>query len=81
MTINSATVTGAGFTMTGGGFPATLNPGQSTTVTVHFAPTATGAAVGALQHGADCGYLAKTAVLKERSSLDAKPDETELMIS
>ena len=34
LTINSATIAGTGFTMTGASFPATLNPGQTATLTV-----------------------------------------------
>jgi hypothetical protein len=48
LTVNSASVTGAGFTLVAGSFPATLNPGQSLTLQVKFTPTATGAATGKL---------------------------------
>ncbi len=48
VTINSATVTGAGFTLLGGTFPMTLNPSQTATLQVQFNPTATGAAGGQL---------------------------------
>ncbi len=48
LTVNSAVITGAGFTIVAGSFPATLNAGQSATVTVQFKPTATGAASGQL---------------------------------
>ena len=46
VTINSATVTGIGFTVVGGGLPVTLNPAQSVTLQVQFLPIATGAASG-----------------------------------
>jgi Domain of unknown function (DUF4082)/Abnormal spindle-like microcephaly-assoc'd, ASPM-SPD-2-Hydin len=48
LTVSSASVTGAGFTLVAGSFPATLNPGQALTLQVKFTPTATGAATGKL---------------------------------
>jgi hypothetical protein len=48
VTVNSATVAGAGFTVTGGTFPSTLNAGQVLTLTVRFDPTAAGADTGTL---------------------------------
>jgi hypothetical protein len=48
LTINSATVTGAGFTIAGQSFPVTLNPGNGVTLQVKFAPTATGEVTGAI---------------------------------
>lgn len=46
VTINSAVITGAGFTIVGGNLPATLNPMQSMTLQVQFKPTATGTTSG-----------------------------------
>jgi Abnormal spindle-like microcephaly-assoc'd, ASPM-SPD-2-Hydin len=48
LTINSGTLTGTGFSMTGTTFPVTLNPGQRATLTVKFDPTAAGAATGSI---------------------------------
>jgi centrosomal CEP192-like protein len=48
VTVNSAALTGTGFTMSGPTFPATLTPGQTATLNVEFDPTATGAATGSL---------------------------------
>jgi hypothetical protein len=48
VTINSATPSGTGFTVSGATFPATLNPGQSVTLNVQFDPTTTVAATGQL---------------------------------
>ena len=48
VTINSATVSGAGFAVSGATFPVTLNPGQSTTLNVQFDPATTGFASGQL---------------------------------
>jgi hypothetical protein len=44
--VNSAAITGAGFTIVGGSFPVTLTPTQTLTVTVQFEPTAAGAVTG-----------------------------------
>src|SRR6202012_2858320 len=46
--VNTATITGAGFTIVGGNLPMTLNPAQSMTLQVQFLPTATGSASGQL---------------------------------
>ncbi|MGB6691881.1 MAG: choice-of-anchor D domain-containing protein, partial [Terracidiphilus sp.] len=46
--INSATVSGAGFSVSGVTFPITLNPTQTATLQVQFDPTAAGAATGTL---------------------------------
>ena len=48
VTISSATLSGTGFTLSGGAFPDQLNPGQSLTLNVRFDPTTTGAAAGKL---------------------------------
>jgi hypothetical protein len=48
VTINGATLTGAGFTLLGTEFPATLNPSQTATLNIEFDPTAVGAATGQL---------------------------------
>jgi hypothetical protein len=53
VTINSATVTGAGFTVSTSTFPITLNPGSSTSFTVQFDPTAAGASTGQFTVGSD----------------------------
>ncbi len=46
--LTGATVTGAGFSISGVGFPVSLNPGQAIQLQVKFDPTATGAATGTL---------------------------------
>jgi hypothetical protein len=48
VTINSAALTGTGYTMSGATFPVTLNPNLALTLEVQFDPTATGAATGQL---------------------------------
>jgi hypothetical protein len=46
--INSATLSGTGFTMSGATFPLTLNPGLAVTLEVQLNATATGALTGQL---------------------------------
>lgn len=48
VTVSSVSITGAGFTIVGGTFPATLNPNQSLTLQIQFKPAASGAASGKL---------------------------------
>lgn len=48
LTISAASVTGAGFSISGISFPVTLNPGQSATLNIGFDPTVAGAATGAV---------------------------------
>lgn len=48
VTINAATLSGIGFTVSGATFPLTLNPGQAITLNVQFAPTVAGMASGSL---------------------------------
>jgi len=48
VTINSGTITGAGFTIVAQTFPVTLNPSQSLTLQVQFDPTTAGAVTGQL---------------------------------
>jgi Abnormal spindle-like microcephaly-assoc'd, ASPM-SPD-2-Hydin len=48
VTINSATPTGSGFTVSGVTFPVTLNPTQAVTLIVQFDPAVFGAATGQL---------------------------------
>jgi hypothetical protein len=53
VTVNSATITGAGFTVVGGSLPVTLNPTQAVTLQVQFLPTSTGAANGQITIGSN----------------------------
>jgi hypothetical protein len=46
VTVNSAAITGAGFTIVGGSFPVTLNPGQTLTLQLQFSPPTAGALAG-----------------------------------
>jgi hypothetical protein len=48
VTVNSATISGSGFTVSGASFPVTLSPQQAVTLQVKFAPTSTSSATGTL---------------------------------
>jgi len=48
VTVNSAAVTGSGFSVSGSAFPVTLSPGQSVSLSVQFSPKSTGSASGQL---------------------------------
>jgi hypothetical protein len=48
VTVNSASITGTGYSTLGGSFPITLNPSGTATVQVQFKPTAAGAVTGKL---------------------------------
>ena len=48
VTVNSAAVSGAGFSVSGDSLPATLNPGQSLTLEVQFDPATAGSFAGKL---------------------------------
>ncbi|MGB6723830.1 MAG: choice-of-anchor D domain-containing protein, partial [Terracidiphilus sp.] len=62
LTINSATLTGTGFSISGVTFPLTLNPNQTATLTVQFDPTAAGAATGQLVIASNSSTGASTSV-------------------
>jgi hypothetical protein len=49
LSISSASVSGAGFSLTGAGLPVTLQPGQSLPLDIQFDPAAIGAATGAVK--------------------------------
>ncbi len=53
LNLSQASLTGAGFTMSGLNVPTTLNPGQSLTFNVVFTPTTSGNASGSLALTAD----------------------------
>ena len=48
VTVSAGSISGSGYTLSGVSFPLTLNPGQTATLTVGFAPTAAGAVSGAV---------------------------------
>jgi hypothetical protein len=48
VTVNSASIAGAGFTIVAGTLPVTLSPNQSVTLQLQFLPTVAGAATGKL---------------------------------
>jgi hypothetical protein len=60
--VNSATLSGTGFAVSGATFPVTLNPGLAVTLEVQFDPTAAGAAAGQLIIQSDSSTNATAAV-------------------
>jgi centrosomal CEP192-like protein len=54
VTISAATVTGSGFSISGGSFPMTLNSNQTASISVQFDPTVAGAATGQLSITSNC---------------------------
>ena len=48
LTISAASVTGAGFTISGLTLPVTLNPGQTASLSISFNPTTSGSVTGAV---------------------------------
>lgn len=48
VTVNSSSLTGPGFAVSGAAFPLTLSPKQTATLTLQFAPAVTGSATGQL---------------------------------
>jgi hypothetical protein len=48
VTVSSANLTGAGFSVSGAAFPVTLNPGATLTLNLEFDPASAGAATGQL---------------------------------
>lgn len=62
VTVSGATVAGTGFTLAGGTFPITLNPGQSAVLNVVFTPSAAGAATGSLSIASNSTTGATTVV-------------------
>ncbi len=62
VTVSSAAVTGAGFSLVGGVLPVTLNPGQSMTLQIQFSPAATGPLSGQLAISSDSSSSGATTV-------------------
>lgn len=62
LTITSATLTGAGFTMSGITYPITLNPTQTAKLYVEFNPTVTGAVTGQLTIASNSSTGAKLVI-------------------
>jgi len=60
LTIAQGTFTGAGFSISGLTFPLTLPPGQSSTLSVHFAPTATSSVSGSISLVSDAAISPTT---------------------
>jgi hypothetical protein len=62
VTVNSAMLTGAGFSVSGSTFPLTLNPNQSAALTLQFAPTTAGSVAGQLTLASNSSNGSSTAI-------------------
>jgi hypothetical protein len=62
LTVSSATITGAGFTIIGGTFPERLSAGQTLALQIQFLPVATGSSIGQLTIKSDSS-IGDTAVV------------------
>jgi hypothetical protein len=62
VSVNSATLSGTGFTMSGAAFPVTLNPGLAVKVDVRFEPILARAAVGQLTIQSNSSTNAKAVI-------------------
>jgi hypothetical protein len=76
VTVNSAAITGAGFTIVSQVFPVTLNPQQSLTVQVQFQPTATGSASGGITVGSNSTSGGTTVIALTGTGTAANPQLT-----
>lgn len=77
VTINSGTLSGTGFTMTGATFPVTLNPDLAVTLDVQFDPAITGAASGQLTIRSNSSANG-TAVISLNGTGETVPHEADL---
>jgi hypothetical protein len=77
VTVNSATITGAGFTLIGGSLPVTLNPTQTMTLTLQFKPATTGALTGQITVSSN-STSGGTAVVGLSGTGTAVPHEVDL---
>ncbi|MGB6723831.1 MAG: choice-of-anchor D domain-containing protein [Terracidiphilus sp.] len=71
LTINSATLTGTGFTVSGASFPLSLSPGDTAALTVQFDPTTAGAASGQLTIASNSSTGASTAIALSGTGMPA----------
>lgn len=62
-TVSAASVSGAGFSVSGASFPITLNPGQSANLNLQFNPKVAGASTGAVSLTSNCSMGAMAIAL------------------
>jgi hypothetical protein len=74
--VNSAAVSGTGFSLVPATLPATLNPGQSLTLQVQFAPTASGSDSGSLTISSNSASGGTTTVSLSGTGAAASPQLT-----
>jgi hypothetical protein len=77
VTISSAAISGAGFSIIGGGFPVTLNPTQTLTLQLQFDPTTAGALTGQLTINSN-STTGSSAVVSLSGTGTAVPHEVDL---
>src|SRR5258705_2902315 len=78
VTVNSAAIIGAGFTIAAQSFPITLNPTQSVTLQVQFLPTSTRTASGQITISSDSSTGSTAVVALSGTSIAApspRPEE------
>jgi hypothetical protein len=68
VTVNSAAITGAGFTIIGGSFPVTLNPTQALTLQLQFSPTTAGTTTGQITINSNSATGSTTVVVLNGTS-------------
>jgi hypothetical protein len=78
VTVNSGTVSGTGFTMSGATLPVTLNPGLAVTLEVQFDPTATGAATGQLTIQSNSSTNSTAVISLSGTGVNVTPSEVVL---
>jgi Abnormal spindle-like microcephaly-assoc'd, ASPM-SPD-2-Hydin len=74
--VNSAAISGSGFTIVAQSFPVTLNPAQSVTLQVQFDPTATGAASGQITISSNSATGGRQSVILSGMGNAANPNLT-----
>jgi hypothetical protein len=78
VTINSATLSGAGFTMSGATFPVTLNPNLAVTLEIQFDPTVAGAVTGQLTIQSNSTTNVTAMITLSGTGQNAAPHEVDL---
>lgn len=83
LTINSASLSGSGFSVSGGSFPITLSPNQVVALQVEFAPTSAGAAKSELtiNSNATGGGTMQIAVSGTGTTTSSSPSTSGPMLS
>jgi hypothetical protein len=81
VTVNSASLSGSGYTLIGAAFPITLSPGQTATLQVKFAPTVAGGASGQLTISSNSSGGSTAAVALSGTGLAAANPQLSLSLT